>query len=97
MPRMRVDRLMNFAWKYLVPLSIVNIIVSAIWFECVIRPGILTLGNWAFGTAVTAPIIVAAIWMVFWINRKESRASQLGSDWPRVGSMRPASLRTTGR
>lgn len=37
LPRMRVDRLMSFAWKFLVPLSIVNIPIAAIWFEMVIR------------------------------------------------------------
>jgi NADH-quinone oxidoreductase subunit H len=37
LPRMRVDRLMNFSWKYLVPLSIVNILAAAVWYECYIR------------------------------------------------------------
>ncbi len=39
LPRMRVDRLMNFAWKYLVPLSIANIFAAAVWYEMVMRPG----------------------------------------------------------
>ena len=32
-PRMRVDRMMNFAWKYMVPLSLINILAAAVWFE----------------------------------------------------------------
>jgi len=30
-PRLRMDQLMNFAWKFMVPLSLLNIVVAAIW------------------------------------------------------------------
>ena len=31
LPRLRLDQLMSFAWKFLLPLVLVNIIVAAIW------------------------------------------------------------------
>ena len=88
LPRMRVDRLMNFAWKYLVPLSIVNILIAGVWYEMVIRPGYLTASNWFKGFAVTAVLVVLTVYLVFLVNRKASARVALGSEWPSLGRSR---------
>jgi NADH-quinone oxidoreductase subunit H len=31
LPRLRMDQLMNFAWKFMLPLALINIIVAGIW------------------------------------------------------------------
>ncbi len=83
LPRMRVDRLMNFAWKYMVPMSLVNILAAAVWYECYIRSakpfilfgtplrwGPLPL-NWLISTFITLLILVPSFLVVQAINRRE--------------------------
>jgi hypothetical protein len=33
LPRLRLDQLLNFAWKFLVPLALINLLVAAAWWK----------------------------------------------------------------
>jgi NADH-quinone oxidoreductase subunit H len=74
LPRIRVDRLMGFAWKALVPVAIINILIAAVWYELVVKVpvhkgwGIFNL-TWLWGTFVTGLLVIAAILLVRWFNR----------------------------
>ena len=77
LPRVRVDRLMNFAWKVLVPLSILNILAAAAWFECVYGHNLNYVPrarDYLVGWAVTLPIVVGSIVLVLGINKLADRA-----------------------
>src|SRR5207248_2721616 len=92
LPRMRVDRLMNFAWKYLVPLNVANVLIAAVWYELVLRPGrpffrSWWLPDWLVGWAVTGPVVLALVWFVIWFNR---RAHSAAEEMPVVGWRRRA-------
>jgi NADH-quinone oxidoreductase subunit H len=98
LPRMRVDRLMNFAWKYMVPLSIANILFAGIWFECALRPGLpfrvsgRDVPGWLVGWLVTLPLVALTVWFVIWFNRRE-RAALVEAGSPRRASRVPVAAR----
>lgn len=74
LPRVRVDRLMSFAWKTMVPLAIANIFLSTIWFEIVIRP----VGgpvHRLIGWVVTGILTAVSLAVVFRLNRNSYKSN----------------------
>jgi NADH-quinone oxidoreductase subunit H len=85
---MRIDRLMAFAWKFLIPLSIANVLLAAVWLELVLRLGggwkLGGFGNWLVGVAVTGLLAVVVIWPLLRLARTE------GASLARTGRMAEA-------
>ncbi|RUL86487.1 NADH-quinone oxidoreductase subunit NuoH [Tautonia sociabilis] len=75
LPRMRVDRLMGFAWKILIPLCLVNIVAAAVWLELAVRRDRPLLG-WL----VTLPPLVLALAALVRLSRREGPAPVVGRD-----------------
>lgn len=53
LPRLRMDQLMNFAWKFMLPLTLINIIVAGVWHYSAAWdfPGALAV-RWLLGGAI---------------------------------------------
>jgi NADH-quinone oxidoreductase subunit H len=93
LPRVRVDRLMGFAWKFLVPLSLINIVLAAVWYECVYRPiAPRYLLAWSLTTPLTLLSIAGSAW-AYWSGTSAeapegARQGRTVLDWGTEGSSR---------
>jgi NADH-quinone oxidoreductase subunit H len=56
-PRLRTDQLMNFAWKFLLPMTLVNLLAAAVW-HLTSREGWHWTGRW---------LLCAALLVVPWL------------------------------
>jgi NADH-quinone oxidoreductase subunit H len=60
MPRVRMDQLMNFAWKFMLPLTLLNIVAAAAWkftpflgFKWIVSATIILIGYISLGQGLT--------------------------------------------
>jgi len=63
LPRLRLDQLLNFAWRFMVPLALINLLVAAAWYWS---------GAWQFaGAALVRWVLCAALFAVpcHWLGR----------------------------
>ncbi len=57
LPRLRMDQLMQFAWQFLLPLTLINAVVAGLWHYTASWNGVL---RWGLG----AGLLVMAYWML---------------------------------
>jgi NADH-quinone oxidoreductase subunit H len=94
LPRLRIDQLMDFGWKFLIPITMINIVSAALWlaithwgalqgFGIVERlgdPGSLT--RWVAAFIVTLIINVAAFAGIMRVNMASNAQRPPGSNRP---------------
>lgn len=58
-PRLRIDQLTRLAWKFLVPLALINLATAAFWSRTQDWAGLLQLARWAIALAlVLGPFVL---------------------------------------
>ena len=72
LPRLRIDQIMGFAWKFLFPLSLINIFVTAI--EVLVWEEPTTVQLWAIGGINLLVLVIGIVVFSYVLRRQQAGA-----------------------
>lgn len=95
MPRLRIDHLLNFNWKFLVPLSLINLVVTSLVAVLVEEPGNNAsfwelLPRWGIFFGVNVLIALVTILFLQSVARRERQKEEA------MGTLEPVSTAAQG-
>ncbi len=88
-PRLRIDQLMGFGWKFLIPLSLVNVVSASLWVAFTQWGAAQGMGfmepmgvwqRWGIAFGVTLVINVAAYLLLVHLNHSKKNIDDLVED-----------------
>ena len=94
MPRLRIDQLLNFNWKFLTPLALTLLIVTAVVEKTLIvlvMPGLTSGAYLAVRTVVHLAVNGLLLWGAFGMSRRSERKPRKTVAEPRPVAMAPKS------
>ena len=72
-PRFRIDHMLNFAWKFLVPLALVNLMVVGLVDKLLVDAGTLARAVALLGSSLA--LLAVTLFVVVWAARRSSSAT----------------------
>lgn len=72
-PRFRIDHMLNFAWKFLVPLALVNLMVVGLVDKLLLDAGTLARAVALLGSSLA--LLAVTLFVVAWAARRSSSAT----------------------
>jgi hypothetical protein len=96
-PRLRIDQMMNFNWKFLVPMSILNLVVTAFLLQVIKQAGLgpADAGNFLQNIPQTLILLLGngfvAYVMLSWA-RSKGRAARAADEAKKMNAATAASV-----